>query len=70
MKITETITRECCTAKDLVPLQERHYYACKHCHRHFRDEGGSEPEARGMVPLPWPWEPPLMFVPTPPQANI
>lgn len=61
MKIKQTIERECCNVRDdLVRLVGspcgRRYYFCKHCGRHFEDHGGSEPEAKGIQPLPWPWE--------------
>ena len=60
MKITETITRECCNIRtDLIRLPSPigiRFYFCKHCGRHFEDHGGSEPEAKGIVALPWPWE--------------
>jgi hypothetical protein len=66
MKITETITRECCDVRlDLICLPSpigRPYYFCKHCGRHFEDQGGSEPEAKGIVALPWPWEAPTPIV--------
>lgn len=61
LKITETVSRECCDArKDFVslgcPLPGRRYFFCRHCGRHFCDFGGSEPESPGIQPLPWPWE--------------
>lgn len=61
MTIKELTTRECCDARrDLVEIighpVGRPYFFCKHCGRHHVDRGGSEPEAEGIVPLPWPWE--------------
>ncbi len=63
MIIVEKIERECCDArKDLTPIRTSnktaclYYYFCKHCGRHWRDEGGSEPDSPGLQPLPWPWE--------------
>ena len=61
MKITETITRECCDLRrdpECMPNRPigKRYFFCKHCGRHYEDRGGSEPEANGIVALPWPWE--------------
>ena len=61
MKIKETTERECCDVnRDLIRLlgspTGTKFYFCKHCGRHHEDCGGSEPEAKGIVALAWPWE--------------
>ena len=67
MKITETITRECCQPrKDLCPVEgsplrgrQHEYVFCKHCGRCF--EFHTFMDAAGSTdwdykPLPRPWE--------------
>lgn len=61
MIIKETVTRQCCEQRDLVCMTDadpgrQFWWFCKHCGRHWQDHGGSEPEAKGFQPLPWPWE--------------
>lgn len=61
MKVKITEERECCDVnRDLIRMigspPGQRFYFCKYCGRHHQDEGGSEPEALGIQPLPWPWE--------------
>jgi len=61
MKIKETIERECCEGKDLVPMPDqptpkRIYFFCKYCGRHWRDNGPLEPNGGGgieAIKSPW-----------------
>jgi hypothetical protein len=63
VKITETVSRECCNGTlDLKPIVGpgkpcgRKWYFCQHCGRWWEDQGGSEPESPGLQAVPWPWQ--------------
>jgi hypothetical protein len=67
MKITETVTRECCQVKDLKPIEGSPLWSgnsprfkfCQHCGKHHEAKSDRDPTGEltwEYVPMLRPWE--------------
>lgn len=66
MRIKETVERDCCQARDLLPIagtpmigNNPAYMFCKHCGRHHyfeRYNDGIDSNSRAYASLKLPWE--------------